>query len=674
VFARIVTAAALSMAARALPGVWGEIAVYAVLGVLPGWIMVDATLPRSAPLVRWALAFAIGPLVTACLGYTLLALGRDVPSATRGLLWAMPVAFLGAGAFIRRAAAGSAPASDVATPAPRAVWALAIALGLAVALVPVLNPFIAVRGDSWTHGAIAYRILDAGVPPEDPRFGAITLHYVWFYNLFAAMVASVRGHSPFGVMVMLNAATAFATVALTAAIALELWRRREAAIGGAVLAIVGFNAGAWLLWPLNLGRALGGEVRGMDEIARELHGIEIGHARIIYSLSAPLAHMTSLLDKLLVGSPMAYGYLLMIVHLWALIRWLQGGGASHLVWIAAAAAGMMLIHGVVGLSIIPVWVGTLLLALLLRTRVAWLPSASRLAAAAGATVLGGLVTTPYMISVASGWASGQSGLQHHYLSPDPWMIWTIVTACGVALWFARRPAIAAWRERSPAIAIVALGLAAMIVFACVVRLPEDNQMKFAYEVFVPAAVLGAMAFWGACAGAARAGRGRALLVGYVLLFPVALTLHGYIADPGRHGDRSMIEQPGEPALEAWIRERTPRDALIVDAGFRDLLMVRGRRPMYLGTPKGPAWAAFPLDQVIERRRVVADLYGPARELDRDVASMARFRRPLYVVFRPEDDGSTAAAWRAVSADRTRFDVVYDADGYRIARLKPEAGT
>src|SRR6185503_8115340 len=148
--------------------------------------------------------------------------------------------------------------------------------------------------------------LEAGIPPEDPRFAGIPLHYVWFYNLFAAMLGAMRGHAPFGFMVMLNAATAFATVALSGVIANELWKRREAAIGGAVLAVVGFNAGAWLLWPVNLGRALIGDVRGMPGIVRELKGIEIGHARVIYSLSAPLAHMTSLLDKLLVGSPMAY--------------------------------------------------------------------------------------------------------------------------------------------------------------------------------------------------------------------------------------------------------------------------------------------------------------------------------------------------------------------------------
>ncbi|MBI1796941.1 MAG: hypothetical protein HYR74_07805, partial [Candidatus Eisenbacteria bacterium] len=450
---RVAIAAAILLGARSLPGVWADLTAYVQLGVLPGWIVVDLAAPRVARPVRWALALAAGPLIAACAGYGLMALGRDTVGAARLLAWAMPVAWVASGSLRARVATARG-AGDPDPPLPAAVPWMALGLATAVALVPILDPFIAVRGDSWAHGAIALRILDSGVPPEDPRFAAIQLHYVWFYNLFVALLAGLRGHSPFGFMVMLNVATAFATTALAGAIAFDLARRREAAIGGAGLAIAGFNAGAWLLWPINLGRALTGDVRGLPEIVRELRGIEIGHARIIYSLAAPLAHMTSMLDKVLVGSPMAYGYLLMIVHLWAVMRWLARGGAMHLAWIAAAAAGMMLIHGVVGLSVIPVWIGTLALAWLLRLRLPWLPSSGRLAGAAAATLAGGLVTAPYMISVASGWAAGQSGLHHHYVDPDPRMLWTLVTACGVTLWFARAPALAAWRERSPAAAVL----------------------------------------------------------------------------------------------------------------------------------------------------------------------------------------------------------------------------
>ncbi|MBI1796510.1 MAG: hypothetical protein HYR74_05605, partial [Candidatus Eisenbacteria bacterium] len=208
----------------------------------------------------------------------------------------------------------------------------------------------------------------------------------------------------------------------------------------------------------------------------------------------------------------------------------------------------------------------------------------------------------------------------------------------------------------------------MIVFACVVRLPEDNQAKFAYQVFVPALVLAAPAFWSACVATARAGAARAALVAYVLLFPVALTLHGYVADPGRTADRSMIERPGEAAFEGWIRDHTPRDAILVDRGFVDLLMVRAARPLYVGTPKGPSWAAFPLDQVVERRRVAADLYGAAADLPGDHDAMARLGRPVFVVFRPEDDPSTAAARRAVASAPGLLAPVYDAGGYRVVQL------
>jgi hypothetical protein len=99
-------------------------------------------------------------------------------------------------------------------------------------------------------------------------------------------------------------------------------------------------------------------------------------------------------------------------------------------------------------------------------------------------------------------------------------------------------------------------------------------------------------------------------------------------------------------------------------------MVRARRPLYLGTEFGPERAAFPLDQVLERRRVTADLYRTAGELEADLASLDRFQRPVYVVFRPEEDAHTATA-RAVLARHTdRFELVYERDGYRVLRLVP----
>jgi hypothetical protein len=313
--------------------------------------------------------------------------------------------------------------------------------------------------------------------------------------------------------------------------------------------------------------------------------------------------------------------------------------------------------------VVPVWFGTLALAMLLRRRVTWLPG-GRLAAAAAATAAGGLAAAPYLFSVARDWAPGRSGLHHRYLNPDTTMPWTIATACGLVLVLALGPLRSAWREHRPGGGVLGLYLGAMIAFACVVRLPQENQMKFVYQVFIPAAALAAPAFGTWLANASR-WRARGALAALVLIVPVALTLHGYLADPGH--DRTMETRPGEADLERWIRERTPADAIVVDRGFRDLLMVRARRPLYLGTDKGPEWAAFPLDQIVERRGVVGALYDSS-SVRRPAATLARLGRPVYVVFRPEDDAWTAGAWEALRREPGLFEMVYERDGYRVARL------
>lgn len=650
-----------------LAGWAADLAAYPLLGLLPGLALADTLLPAASRLGRLSLAFALAPLVAATAGWLLVAAGLDLAQAASAIAWAAGLLWVAAGAGRRRVAEATAAGEESGV--PRLAWMLAAGLGVVVLLPPALNPYIAVRGDTWTHAGIVVRILERGLPPEDPRFAAIPLHYVWFYNFFIALLCSLRGSGPFSFMTLLNGATAFATVGLTTLLALRVWRTPEAGRGAALLAVFGLNAGAFLLWPLWLVLAFTGEVRSLDEVARQLRNIQIGEAWIIHALAAPFSHMVSLLDKLMVGSPLGYGYLLMILHLWAMARWLERGRALDLIWIGAAAAGMMLFHGVVGLSVIPVWLGTLGLALLLRARVPWLGGRGRLAAAFAATLAGGLAATPYMISVASGWAPGTSGLRHRYVSPDPIMLWTLATAGAFAFGFAARPALRAWREAHATRAMIGLYLVAMIVFGLLVRLPEHNQVKFVYQAFVPAVVLAAAGFHAWVAPRLRRPATAAMLA-LVFLVPPALTLHGYIRDPARDPDANVVEPRGEAECHRWIREHTPADAIVVDHRFRNVVMVKGRRPLYLGTSSGPERAAFPIDQVLERRRVTADLYGAAATIDVDVTALERFGRPIYLLFRPEDDAETSAAWTRLSARSDRFELSYDREGYRVLRLFP----
>src|SRR5262245_51198654 len=177
VLRRIAIAAPMLLATRLLPGAWSDPFVYAVLGVLPGLAVADLSLPRAPVSCRLAAGLVAAPMVTALLGVASIRLGLDVRGA------AIAIGLIGMVGWTLVAVAVRSPASDGAGAAdaiPAAAWTIALGLAVAVALPPLINPYIPVRSDSWTHGAIVLRIIDAGLPPEDPRFAAISVRYVWF--------------------------------------------------------------------------------------------------------------------------------------------------------------------------------------------------------------------------------------------------------------------------------------------------------------------------------------------------------------------------------------------------------------------------------------------------------------------------------------------------------------
>ena len=313
------------------------------------------------------------------------------------------------------------------------------------------------------------------------------------------LLGSLRpGSSPFTHMATANAVWIATLVALGANLAWTVWRTRAAVRGAVPVLLLGLNAGALLLWPLWLLRALRGEVRGMAEVGRIVRESQWNGVEVMHQLCAPFAWMVNAWDKFMLGTALGYAYLLMLVALWAGVRWLsdtrEGDRASGawrwLVVAFMAAAGMMLFHSVVGLSAIPVSLGACLLMALLATREPRLGPASRPLALAAALAAGLAVAMPYFRSIMRGWDAGRSGVQQHFLHLDVFMPWTLATACGVTLWLAWPALVRIVRERTPAGAWLACWLLGMTAFALLVQLPEHNEFKFVWMVFAPLAVIG----------------------------------------------------------------------------------------------------------------------------------------------------------------------------------------
>jgi hypothetical protein len=660
-------AGAATLCGLFVPGSIGAALLYPALAFFPGALLVRALPLGESPLARFAFALALSPLAASLAGWALVTAGVPLPAAARAVA-------IGCAALWIAIAPRKAPGEPGE---PFAVWRVPVLIALAgaalIAWVFFSNPWIRIHSDGWIHGGIVAEILTRGIPPEDPRFAGLPLNYVWFYNFFIALAASLRGDDPFVMMALFNAVNLGATLLVAWVAGRALWGPASAN-GALLLAGLGFNAIAWMLWPLHFLRAAIGENRGWEGVADVFQRFHVNDYRVIFTFTTPFGYMANVWDKFLVGTAVSYAYLMLLVYLTAMILWFGAGRAAALALAALGALGMLLFHGVVGLSAIPTALGALALAWLLSLRMPGLTSARRIAAFAGATLAGACAGAPYTWSISRGWSGETSGLEHSFLAPDPRLIWTLAIAVAPALWFARRLLAEAWRARRAPVVLLACFAFGMALFASIVRLPLGNHVKFVYQTFLPLALIGGAAWIPAWHGALRRLGPAPAALGFALLFlatPV-LTLRGYALDPGARVSHVLRLDATERALYDWIRAKTPADAVVIDAESRDYVMVLARRQLLLGTRFGPELAAFPRDQVVLRRAVMADLYGDQREIARDLRTLDALGRPVYVLYRKADFGDGPKPWPRLAAASPRFAPVYDDDGFVLYHLRSPA--
>lgn len=654
---------AVVLASEGLRGVAGQIALYPLLGAFPGLALAWLMLRDATPTTRWVVGLALAPLISSILGWALIAGGAQVALASRAIGWSAWL--LWAWLLARPPAIRSAEDLGEQAPPSRTVGFLAAALAVAIALGYLANqPWMLIKSDAWNHAGIMWDILERGIPPQDARFAGLHLNYVWFFNLFLGMLVRLHDGDPFVFMAIHNVAD----VALVAWVGYlagwMLWRARDAAVGAAFLTCFGFNAFAYLLWPLRGASALIGENRGLDALRAAYSMPRFTSWQIMSDLSAPFGWAVNFVDKFVTGTSIHYSWLLMMLLLWAMVRLMHGPSAGA--WIVAmlASAGMQLWHGVVGLSVVPVAGCAVALALALRPWWRWLPPAGRLLSFGAAITVGFALVLPYTLDISRGWDPGQSGLHVSPIHLDYRIIVTIVTSCALALALALRPTFDAVRRKRGEIALIAIDAAGIYAFSILIALPNFNETKFAFEAFVPLALLGGPSFlpWVRNVRRRFGAFGFAILC-TLLVLPHVLTLTGFALDREHLATPALHPAPGENDLYEWIRAHSGARDVFVDAGYRDLIMVRARRQLYLGSDAGPEKAAFPLKEVLERRAVMADLYGPARELDRDAAALARVGRPIFVLIRPGDGIADPKAGRALAARPDLFRPVYDRDGF-----------
>jgi hypothetical protein len=657
----------LPLCAAGLPPVLRELAVYPALGLLPGLFLAELLDGEGRALDRWIVALALSPLLSALTGMALLRSGMGLPLGTT-----LVTVFSCGGCLLLSLAAPAPREEERAVPARGWLgWALGFA-GL-IALLPVLNPWLLVHADSWFHGGMIWQIVRRGIPPDNPSFAGYPSNYMWTYDFFIAMLTAGR-RDPFVLMAILNVVDGLLIVALIHRLGLTLWRSERAATGAAALTVLGLNAGTWLLWPLTLLKALSGEVRGWEEVRRQIGVVHLLDAHAIDALSAPFAYMTNFIDKFAEGTALNYAWVLLLLYLWSALAWLERGRRCFLALALVATVGLLYIHAVVALSAVPVAMAALAGLIAAGTRWTWLPGRRRLAALLLVTGAGAALGAPYLLSVSRGWSPAHSGVHHQFIRLGYRMPWTLLTSLAVIGWLGWGPLVRSFRTRLAIPAVGASFALMMLGFALVVQLPDTSESKFVFQVLFLLALFGGVNFFPAVT--ALAGRlGRllaAVALGLVCGVGPVLTVVGFVADPGVRSDPKWHVTPAAARLDAWIRERTPAGAVFLDAGYRELIMVHGQRRLYLGAGYEPFKLGFPAQELARRQAVTADLFGPCVHPDSDVVALRSLGAPVYVLYRPEDDPGAGAPWRELARHEDLCEVVYSAEGYRVFRVRDVA--
>jgi hypothetical protein len=542
--------------------------------------------------------------------------------------------------------------------------AFPVALGLAViTLLPaILHPWIRTRADSWFHAAVIAEIERAGVPPQDPYFAGLDLQYMWFFHALLAAIRKVLAVDPFVLMTIVNGVALVVLVMASANLAAWLARRtgdepRRAATTAAVVVPLGLGVLFWLFLPIRALQALAGRSGGADRLAEAFRWrpLDIGTVRAFLS---DFGSVPFFLNKFLVGT--AYGLALaaFVVYLGAVARYAERPRLGPLLVAVPALFLALMFHPVVGFTTVAVSGLTGVVMLALGPRRGGLPFRAVLAWGAAVVVALG-AALPYLVAVTSGKPGGQLVPIHF-----DWVnVAGLLIGCAFVLIAAAGPARRLWADATPAGRLVVAWIAATLAFASVIRLPGPNTTdKFTYLLYLPVAILAAVAL-------SRAWRGAAgVLAALALLGPANLLAYAsYFGEPDYSGRPAEVVEAYD-----WLRTNTPRDAVVLDSRDRCDVLVSVPRRQYWGRQAYAEQWGYDEAEMARRRTLRDRLVGPAGIADADgapidLAPLVALGAPVYVIVRAEDVGAAAfAGWGDAHPD---FDLVKDSAGVRLYRMR-----
>jgi hypothetical protein len=613
----------------------GLVSAYLLLMILPGSAFYILANNRPTPLELALSSVVLSPVLTGVPAVVLMALA--VSAQMTAVAVASASAMLGAVALFSKPAVVEVDRENGWTGVSGRQALVLVAIIAVFCVLVGYHPFVSewwrMRTDGFFHIAVISQIEQYGIPPEDPYFHGMPLQYMWFFHVMAIVVTEATNIQPSFTMPLFNIQALAGYILATFLLSVQFRRRFAFGISSVLTALLGLNALFWLFMPIKLGRALTGDITGMEEVTRllSLRPFDINTIRSFLNV---FYNQRFFLDKFIVMTPFSFGLCFMAAAWYGMVSCFTNHrrSAYSLAFASIACAGMLFFHPVVGVAVVAGLTGGHVLLLLTRSKVTD-PTFSRTSLALlGAAALAVLVASPYLYLLVQGGGSEQSlpiGL-------------SLKRTVGIVISCALVAYLAAWQvkrllaERTPAARYFVLAGVSIILVSLLMVLPGPNKYgKPPFFVFYPLAVAGGWTLVDfATKGTPFFRKKSVVALIFVLLFlPVnLLALAAYFntpADPGPSAwERSAVD---------WARTNTSRDAVFIDSGDRVLMAIEGPRRYYFGVDAYAEQWGYDTAEMERRRRAVRNLYSLAPLEQPTLAALAEFETDVYIIVRDDDE-------------------------------------
>jgi hypothetical protein len=640
--------ALLPFASATLPAFPGVALRWLGLMLAPGtalYLIAERRTPRLSVLVLCALV--LSPVVTTLLG--IAGLMRHMPVVTiAGVISAASIA-VAAIAFVTLRARVALPDR------PSLLWlgALLLVLVVLTAFLPMTQAWWRIRSDAWFHGAVVSQIADYGIPPQDPYFAGIPLQYMWFYHVLVLVLARGFDMDPFRVMALLNIQALVALGVCTWQLCGVFRRTFAHRLAATAMMLLGFNGAFWVFLPAKLVRATMGDVRGWAEVKRTYSIVPFNYDQACGFMNI-YYNQEFFLDKFMVATAFGLSLAFMVAGWYAASEYLRTRRAAPLVVLSGALAGMLGFHSLVGFVMLVGIFGGAILAWLTRGRDAF-PMRPVLVLL-GVSLASFAAMGPYLYEVMH----LKQKEQVFPLSVSLHKTAGIFISCAFALVLAliRRPLL---REKTVTSRFFLFGTLSVTAFCLLITLPGPNAYdKLGYLVFLPLSMLGGIAL--ADLWLERTGGARRTIIAWTVacMVPVnAIAFAACFATP----DEALVTEP-EARISTWLRDNTPRNALVIDDDDRVVFLVTvPRRYIWGRTSYAQQWG-YPRLEMSRRLHMRRALYAPGTLDATALEVLGEATEPVYAIVRPEH-------WRTNAAIVTQselFQTVYKDDRLRVVRV------